>query len=86
MDMNDEDFLGEIEFDLSPDQQKIVSCAITLASEVGGSDDEFIKTNPLISILQWWQINGTRSGNPSDAPEVKLVEICRQFVLSHSKA
>jgi len=33
MDMDDDDFMGEIEFDLSPDQQKIVSRAITLASE-----------------------------------------------------
>ena len=86
MDMDDDDFMGEIEFDLSPEQQKIVSRAITLASELGGGNDEFIKTNPLISILQWWEIEGTKSAKPSDEPEATLAEICRQFVLSHDKA
>ncbi len=31
MDMDDDDFMGEIEFDLSPEQKKIVSRAINLA-------------------------------------------------------
>jgi hypothetical protein len=85
MDMGDDDFMGEIEFDLSPEQQKVVSRAITLASEIGGGGDEFIKTNPLIAIMQWWEINGAKLGSSADAPEVTLAEICRQFVLSHGK-
>ena len=46
MDMDDDDFMGEIEFDLSPEQKKIVSRAINLASKDEG--DEFAVTNPLI--------------------------------------
>jgi len=44
MDMDDNDFMGEIEFDLSPAQQKIVSRAITMASAGEDDDDPFIKT------------------------------------------
>ena len=85
MDMDDNDFMGEIEFDLSPEQQKIVSRAITLASESEGDGDEFIKTNPLISIMQWWEENGVDSGESSQPPEVTLAEVCRQFVLAQDK-
>lgn len=85
MELDDDDFMGEIEFDLSPEQRKIVSRAITLASEMDDGGDEFIKTNPLISIMQWWEMEGTKSAIPGDAPEVTLAEICRQFLLSHDK-
>ena len=85
MEMDDDDFMGEIEFDLSPEQQKIVSRAVTLASEMGGDGNEFIKTNPLISIMQWWETEGTKSVRAGDAPEATLAEICRQFLLSHDK-
>lgn len=83
--MDDDDFMGEIEFDLSPEQQKIVSRAITLASETDGSGDEFVNTNPLISIMQWWALSGTKTGMPAEGPEVTLAEICRQFILAHGK-
>ena len=51
MDMDD-DFMGEIEFNLTPEQSEIVSRAIDLASR---DNDEFQFINPLISIMQWWQ-------------------------------
>ncbi len=85
MDMDDDDFMGEIEFDLSPEQQKIVSRAITLASESKVDGDEFMKTNPLISIMQWWEENGAEAGKSGQSPEVTLAEVCRQFILVHEK-
>lgn len=86
MDMDDDDFMGEIEFDLSPEQQKIVSLAISLASESDEESDPFMKTNPLISIMQWWEMSGTKSAKPGNTPEATLAEICQQFVLAHDKA
>jgi hypothetical protein len=85
MDMDDDDFMGEIEFDLSPEQQKIVSRAITLASESKVDGDEFMKLNPLISIMQWWEENGTKTSKSGQPPEVTLAEVCRQFILVHEK-
>ena len=85
MDMDDDDFMGEIEFDLSPEQQKVVSRAITLASESEGEGSEFIKTNPLISIMQWWEENGAKTASPGQSPEAKLVEVCRQYIAAHDK-
>jgi hypothetical protein len=52
MDMDDDDFMGEIEFDLSPEQGEVIRRAITLAASSQG--DEFIALNPLIAIMQWW--------------------------------
>ena len=40
MDMDDDDFMGEIEFDLSPEQEVIVSRAISLAAD---SDEAFLQ-------------------------------------------
>ena len=53
MDMDD-DFIGEIEFDLSPEQADLVSRAIGVASNLR-SDDDFIQVNPLIAIMGWWK-------------------------------
>ena len=85
MDMDDDDFMGEIEFDLSPEQQKIVSRAITLASESEGGEDEFIKINPLIAIMQWWDARNAEGGKPEPSPEQTLTEVCRQFILEHER-
>ena len=81
--MDDDDFMGEIEFDLSPEQKKIVSRAINLASSSEG--DEFRATNPLISIMQWWQTNVTDAEKITGSPETVLAEACRLFVLAHEK-
>ena len=48
MDMDD-DFIGEIEFNLSSEQADLVSRAIGVASSLR-SDDDFIQVNPLIAI------------------------------------
>jgi hypothetical protein len=84
IDMDDDDFMGEIEFDLTPEQKKIVAYAITLASSSG--NDEFRQMNPLISILQWWEANVAEDERPKGTPEATLAEACRQFVLSHEKS
>jgi hypothetical protein len=84
MDMDDDDFMGEIEFDLTPEQKKVVAYAITLASSSG--NDEFRQMNPLISILQWWEANVAEDERPKGTPEATLAEACRQFVLSHEKS
>jgi hypothetical protein len=81
MDMDGDDFMGEIEFDLSPDQRKIVSRAISLASN--RKDDEFGVTNPLIAIMQWWEVNVDQSERGGKSPETVLCEACRLFVLAH---
>lgn len=84
MDMHDDDFMGEIEFDLTPEQKKVVARAITLASN--SEDDEFRRMNPLISILQWWEANVEESEKLRGTPEATLAEACRLFVLSCEKA
>lgn len=81
MDMRDDDFLGEIEFDLSPEQRKIVSRAIDVASNRTG--DAFGAVNPLIAIMQWWEMNAGRSAGAGRSPETVLTEACRLFVLAH---
>jgi hypothetical protein len=83
MDMDDDDFMGEIEFDLSPEQKKIVSRAINLAAMKEG--DEFAVNNPLISIMQWWATSVRDSEKPTGPPEAVLAEACRLFVLAHDK-
>lgn len=85
MDMDDNDFMGEIEFDLSPEQQKIVSHAITLAAEGNDGDDEFIKINPLIAIMQWWAAHDGKGGTSGVSPEESLAEMCRRFILEHER-
>jgi hypothetical protein len=81
MEMDDDDFMGEIEFDLSPEQQEMVSRAITLASRDGG--DGFGATNPLIAIMQWWETAVPEAEKPRGKPEIVLAEACRRFVLAH---
>ena len=79
MDMDD-DFIGEIEFDPSAQQQEIIRRAIDLASN---SDDEFCRINPLIAVMQWWEANGVGSEEIAATPEARLAEACRQFLLFH---
>jgi hypothetical protein len=83
MEMEDDDFMGEIEFDLSPEQKQMVSRAIDLASNSAG--DAFRATNPLISIMQWWQTNVREPEKVAGSPETILAEACRLFVLAHDK-
>jgi hypothetical protein len=83
MNMDDDDFMGEIEFDLSTEQKKMVSRAIDLASN--GEGDEFRVTNPLISIMQWWHTNVAETDRLRGSPETILAEACRLFVLAHDK-
>jgi hypothetical protein len=80
MDMDDNDFMGEIEFDLSPEQQKIVNQAISVATE---SSDSFRNLNPLIAILQWWQVNVSESQKLRGSPEAVLTDACRRFLAAH---
>ena len=83
MDMHDDDFLGGIEFDLSPEQRKIVSRAINVASSATG--DEFGALNPLISIMQWWKTNYDQTERTGRSPETLLTEACRLFALAHDE-
>ncbi len=80
MDMDD-DFVGQIEFDLTPEQQKVVSRAIDLAAQV--RDDEFSHVNPLIAIMQWWETTVPEAERRRGSPEATLAEACRLFVLAH---
>jgi hypothetical protein len=82
MDMDDDDFMGNIEFNLTLEQSKIVSQAIDLASQ---DNDAFGTTNPLISIMQWWQTQVPNSEKRHGSPEGTLAEACRLFVLAHGK-
>jgi hypothetical protein len=77
---DDDDFMGNIEFDLTPEQADIVSRAISLAAKSG---DSFGNINPLISILQWWQANFGEGHKNNESPEMVLTDACRQFLLAH---
>jgi hypothetical protein len=78
--MHDDDFMGTIEFDLTPDQEEIVNRAISLAVT---SDDAFRHVNPLIAILQWWQVSVDDRDKIKGSPEMMLADACRQFLLAH---
>jgi hypothetical protein len=80
MEMDDDDFMGEIEFDLSAEQEKIVNRAISLAAD---SNDAFRNVNPLIAILQWWQVSVNESDKIRGSPEEILTDACRRFLLVH---
>lgn len=80
MDMDD-DFMGEIEFDLSRDQGEIVRRAIELAA--GLRTEEFDARNPLIAIMQWWEANVPEAKKLRADPEETLTEACRHFLLAH---
>ena len=82
MDMDDDDFMRNIEFNLTLEQSKIVSRAIDMASE---GQDAFRMTNPLISIMQWWETHVPEAEKRRSSPEGTLAEACRLFVLAHEK-
>ena len=82
MDMDD-DFIGEIEFSLSPEQGAIVTRAIGLAS--ASRSDEFGAVNPLIAIMQWWEANRTEGDLVRGSPEGTLVEACRRYIATHER-
>jgi len=82
VEMDDNDFNGTIEFDLTPEQSKIVSRAIDLASQ---NPDTFGAINPLIAIMQWWQSHVAEAEKHRGSPEKTLAEACRLFVLAHEK-
>lgn len=78
MDMDD-DFMGEIEFDLNAPQKEIVTQAIDLASKQG-NPDTFAGLNPLIAIMQWWESHSAANDVALGSPEDKLAAICEEFV------
>ena len=82
-DMADDDFMGEVEFDLSPEQKKMVSRAIDLAAS--GERDAFRAVNPLIAIMHWGEAHVPDAEKPKGSPEGTLAEACRLFVLAHDK-
>lgn len=82
MDMDDDDFMGNIEFNLSVEQSQIVRRAIDIASK---DKDEFGGVNPLISIMQWWETHVPEAKKRRGSPEGTLAEACRLFVLAHEK-
>ena len=83
VEMDNDDFMGPIGFDLSPDQRDVVSRAINLAASRRA--DAFGATNPLIAIMQWWEANVVPEERPHGAPETILAEACRAFVSAHDK-
>lgn len=84
MDMDD-DFMGEIEFDLSTPQKEIVTQAIDLASKQG-NPETFAGLNPLIAIMQWWETHSAANAVVLGSPEDKLAAICEEFVRVHATA
>jgi hypothetical protein len=83
MDMDDDDFIGELEFDLTPEQNAIVRKAIALASAANG--DDFMTTNPLIAIMQWWETHVPDEQKLRGSTEGTLAEACRGYVVAHEK-
>ncbi len=83
MDMDD-DFMGELEFNLAHDQGEIVRRAIELA--VGLRTEDFNARNPLIAIMQWWEANVPEAEKLRATPEKTLTEACRQFLLAHRRS
>ena len=84
MDMDD-DFIGEVEFDLSPEQGELVSRAIGVAAKSKGEElsDEFAQVNPLIAIMRWWETHVPEDERLRGSPEATLVDACRRFLLAH---
>jgi hypothetical protein len=80
MDMDD-DFMGEVEFNLSAAQGEIVNRAVSLASSLQG--DAFAQVNPLIAIMQWWQTNVPEAERAGATPEARLAEACARFLDAH---
>jgi hypothetical protein len=82
MDMDD-DFMGEVEFNLSAAQGEIVNRAVSLASSLQG--DAFAQVNPLIAIMQWWQTNVPEAERAGTTPEARLAEACVRFLDAHTR-
>jgi hypothetical protein len=80
---SDDGLFGEIEFNLAPEQSKIVSRAIELAAT---SNDAFGANNPLLSIMQWWQTHAPKVETDVKSLDVTLTEACRLFIQAHEKA
>jgi hypothetical protein len=78
----DDDFIGNIEFNLTPEQSEIVSRAIDLASE---DKDTFRNMNPLISIMHWWDGHVPEFQKLRESSEGTLTEACRLFILAHEE-
>jgi hypothetical protein len=78
----DDDFMGEVEFDLSPEQGEVVNRAIGLAASLRG--DDFAHINPLIVIMQWWQMNVADADRIGRTPEATLTEACRRYIAANS--
>jgi hypothetical protein len=76
----DDDFIGSVEFNLTPEQSEIVSRAIELASR---ENDTFGVLNPLIAIMQWWTASVPDAGQRRRSPEGTLAEACRLYVSAH---
>ena len=83
MDMDDDDFMGLIEFNLSVEQRKIVSRAINRAT---ADADAFAQTNPLIAIMQWWRESAADQAKIEGSPEAILAEACRRVLIAHGDA
>jgi hypothetical protein len=83
MDMDDGDFMGELEFDLTAEQSAIVRKAIALATTDHG--DDFMMTNPLIAIMQWWETNIPDEEKLRGSAEATLADACRRYVGAHDK-
>jgi hypothetical protein len=81
----DDDFIGEIEFDLTAEQGELVSRAIGVASKSRGDEigDEFVQVNPLIAIMRWWETHVPENERLRGSPEATLVDACRRFLLAH---
>jgi hypothetical protein len=79
MDMDD-DFMGEVEFQLSPEQGDVVARAIELATK---RDDEFGVTNPLIVIMQWWESQVPEREKLKGSPEATLAEACKRYLAAN---
>jgi hypothetical protein len=84
MDVDDDDFMGEIEFNLSPEQGAIVTRAVTLASNT--ESDEFGAGNPLIAIIQWFEAHRAEGDVIKGSPEGTLVEACRRYIAAHERS
>jgi hypothetical protein len=80
----DDDFMGEIEFDLSQDQGRNVQRAIEIASS--SKADDFARINPLLTIMAWWEANTPDDQKFQGTPEDTLAEACRRYVLAHQDA
>ena len=78
----DDDFMGEVEFDLSPEQGEVVNRAIGLAASLRG--DDFARINALIVIMQWWQMNSSDVDRIGRTPEAALTEACRRYIAANS--